>query len=128
MNEERKHHAAVSMGNKMFVIGGYHTTSCEVFDSISKKFTLIKSFSNLSTVESSEFSAVCIANDIIILHEQDVSQETKMYRYDVDKQTWSNVDYIDQDLLSIIHNDYLLKIEPTQIKRFGYYNFFDIKY
>ena len=38
MIEERSHHAAVSIGNKMFVIGGSYTTSCEVFDSFSRKF------------------------------------------------------------------------------------------
>ena len=43
MIETRFNHAAVSMGNKMFVIGGSHKTSCEVFDSFSRKFTKINS-------------------------------------------------------------------------------------
>ena len=35
--EERCDHAAVSIGYKMFVIGGQLTTSCEVFNSFYKK-------------------------------------------------------------------------------------------
>ena len=42
MIEPRYNHGVVSMGNKMFVIGGYKNLSCEVFDSISRKFTYIK--------------------------------------------------------------------------------------
>ena len=32
-------HASVSMGNKLFVIGGIRISSSEVFDSSSRKFT-----------------------------------------------------------------------------------------
>ena len=42
MIEERHYHASVSMGNKLFVIGEEQTTSCEVFDSFSRKFTLLE--------------------------------------------------------------------------------------
>ena len=38
MIKERYCHASVSMGNKLFVIGGFKNTSCEVFDSFSRKF------------------------------------------------------------------------------------------
>ena len=41
MIRERSEHSAVSMGNKMFVIGGYKTDTCEVFNSIDKNFTSI---------------------------------------------------------------------------------------
>ena len=43
MIEARCNHAAVSMGNKMFVIGRAYTTCCEVFDSFSRKFTKLYS-------------------------------------------------------------------------------------
>ena len=41
MIERRYYHDSVSMGNKMFVIGGGYTDGlgCEVFDSFSRKFT-----------------------------------------------------------------------------------------
>ena len=38
----RCNHEVVSMGNKMFAIGGKVLRSCEVFDSFSRKFTLLK--------------------------------------------------------------------------------------
>ena len=34
-------HGAVSMGNKMYVIGGNYELTCEVFDSVSRNFTTI---------------------------------------------------------------------------------------
>ena len=42
MIEERLYCASVRMGNKLFVIGGHNKTSCEVFDSLSRKLTLLK--------------------------------------------------------------------------------------
>ena len=42
MIERRYYHASVSMGNKMFVIGGEKTPSCEAFDCLSRKFTALK--------------------------------------------------------------------------------------
>ena len=42
MIEERLYCASVRMGNKLFVIGGYNETSCEVFDSYSRMLTLLK--------------------------------------------------------------------------------------
>ena len=41
MIEKRSCHAAVSMGNKLFVSVGYKTSSCEIFDSISRYFTML---------------------------------------------------------------------------------------
>ena len=42
----RHGHSAVSMGNKMFIIGGfgqvYITLPCEVYDKVSKKFSCIE--------------------------------------------------------------------------------------
>ena len=39
MIKERFQHASVSMENKLFVIGRWDTSTCEVFDSFSRKFT-----------------------------------------------------------------------------------------
>ena len=41
--DKRCDQAAVSMGNRMFVIGGSYTTSSEIFSSFSSKFTQINS-------------------------------------------------------------------------------------
>ena len=43
MIDKRCDQAAVSMGNRMFVIGGSYTTSSEIFSSFSSKFTQINS-------------------------------------------------------------------------------------
>ena len=92
MNKERSQHAAVSMGNKIFVIGGCYTTSSEVFDSCSRKFTKIKSFVKLSAIDKSYFKAVCVGSYIFVIRGLFNSEETIIHIYDVDKQMWSNVD------------------------------------
>ena len=51
MNIKRCNHAAVSRGNKLFVIGGSRISSCEVFDSSCRKFTTIISDIKMSTLE-----------------------------------------------------------------------------
>ena len=51
MIEERYGHASVSMGDKMFVIDGKLTASCEVFESFSRKFSAIKSEIKLSSTD-----------------------------------------------------------------------------
>ena len=88
MIEERSYHAVVSMGNKMFVIGGEKTKSCEVFDSCSRKFTKINSEIKSSDFEKN-FNAFSIANNIVVF--QVTFTETVVYLYDVDKEKWSNV-------------------------------------
>ena len=80
------------MGNKLFVIGRYDKTNCEVFDSFSRKFTLIKAdIFNSSTPRFSK--AVCIGNSIlVIIQNYDSSREDKtisnMCIYDVEKNHW----------------------------------------
>ena len=41
----RHQHVAVSIGNKMFVIGGNWNSTCEVFNCVSRRFTYIKQLS-----------------------------------------------------------------------------------
>ena len=48
MINERRHHGSVSVGNKMFMIGGRRNTTCEVFDSISRKFTGINKINGVN--------------------------------------------------------------------------------
>ena len=87
-------HAAVSMGNKMFVVGGYNTISCEVFDSYSRKFTLIQSmFSSRSRATFLNFNskATSIGNNILVTCAKDTVdyKDTCMYIYNVCKNQWS---------------------------------------
>ena len=91
MIEERFDHAAVSMGNKMFVIGGKYTTSCEVFDSRSRKFSNINS-DIYPYLEEYYFDALSIGNHIVVIQKFiNPLTETDVYLYDVGKEKWLNV-------------------------------------
>lgn len=42
MIEKRRYHASVTISNKLFVVGGYRKSTCEVFDSFARRFCYIK--------------------------------------------------------------------------------------
>ena len=87
MIDQRSHHAAVSMGNKMFVIGGCKATNCEMFDSFSRKFTKINS--ELKVSNFLRYEAFSIGNNIVIF--QVSFTESAVYLFDVDKEKWLKV-------------------------------------
>ena len=82
-------HAAVSMGNKMFIIGGENTPSCEVFDCLSRTFTALKPRPNLPRRISSNSEAFSIGNKIVLLENFTSLKSTTVYMYDVDQDNWS---------------------------------------
>ena len=88
MIKERYYHASVSMGNKLFVIGGYSNTSCEVFDSFSRNFTVVNE-SLIETIKPFNFEAVCVGNKIVVFCMQLKYLETKVFMYDVVNDSWS---------------------------------------
>ena len=61
MIEERSNHAAVTMGNKMFIIGEGYTNvlGFEMFDSLAKKFTYIISVT-IKRQNQYKSEAVCV--------------------------------------------------------------------
>ena len=69
MIEERYYHASVSIGNKLFVIGGVCPISCEVFDSFSRKFTSINS-ALLKTKILYNCKGFCIGYKIVVFSRQ----------------------------------------------------------
>ena len=81
----RQRHGSVSMGNKMFVIGGHYNTSCEVFDSISRKFTAIK---NIEVTNIWRLSVVSIANKIFAFPKLFRSGIKAFHIYDVLNDQW----------------------------------------
>ena len=86
MINERAGHGAVSMGNKMFVIGGVHrNNTCEVFDSISRTFTAIK---KVEVVGRDWLSAVGIGNKILAFPNLDQCTIKSAQVYDVVKDQW----------------------------------------
>ena len=76
----------------MFVIVGYETIKCELFDSLARKFVSINFISKLSDNSVSYCRAVCVDNEIIIFIGISASNKTEINMYDVDTQMWSNVD------------------------------------
>ena len=91
MIDERFCHAAVSMGNKMFVIGGSYTKCCKVFNNFSRKFTKIYSeiYPHLDDLLFNKFN---ICNSIVVF--QNFAKpltDTVVYLYDVDKEIWTKV-------------------------------------
>ena len=93
MINRRINHAAVSMGNKLFVIGGRITTGCEVFDSISRKFTSIYSVSPGLSLTFTNFNskATCIGSSIFVICEKyrNDYKDICLYVYDVCENQWS---------------------------------------
>ena len=79
------------MGNKLFVIGGMHISSCKVFDSCSRKFTTITSEIKLLDLEKNYFKAFCIGSNIVVFHHFP-GQNSVIYMYDVNVSRWSPVD------------------------------------
>ena len=74
MQKLRYSNSSVSMGNKLFVIGGYnmirrgyYDSSLELFDSIDRKFTLIKCNANFPTFDDYIQGACCIGSKILIV-------------------------------------------------------------
>ena len=95
MNEERCQHALVSMGNKMFVIGGYKKSTCEFFDSLSRKFCFLKT-SSYFTPNMRYFQAMCIDNRIVIFGEVFSkilgSIRKKVFTYNDETSEWKLID------------------------------------
>ena len=91
MNEKRCDHASVSMGNKMFVIGGCVKSTCEIFDSCSRKFSYIKTCSDF-TNDMGYFEAVCINNRIVIFEKHYYKNHTKVFTYNDYKNEWKLID------------------------------------
>ena len=91
MIEERDEHASVSMGNKLFVIGGYFTSSSEIFDSFLRKFTLIE-----TELPKYDFTLFGLANKVasigsLIFIITENYNNTTLYVYDVEKNGWSKI-------------------------------------
>ena len=88
MQRRRCEHSAVSMSNKMFIIGGFnprvYNIPCEVYDKFSNQFNCIESPSRIYDVVGQPY---CVGNKIVLItrwYENTVSYCV----YDVDKNSW----------------------------------------
>ena len=88
MIEKRRWHASVSMGNKLFVIGGKKSLSCELFSSRSRKFVYLKHSLNIQVFHKSFLRSVCIGDKIVVCVMSKYGLGTKICTYDVCKQKW----------------------------------------
>ena len=92
MLSKRKNHTAISIGNKMFIIGG-NTNSLEVlnnfevFDSITRKFTYIN-VSPKWTKYLNPNEIVCVGYNIYFFLGEE-NNEVKVHSYDVKKNMFS---------------------------------------
>ena len=94
MLSRRSYHSAVSIGNKMFMIGG-SSDYFEVFDNVTRKFTYIKTFPEW--VRTSEkffdrrifkpYQTVTVGHKIYFLRKED--NEVKIHSYDLKNNIFS---------------------------------------
>ena len=91
MIKGRSCHGAVSMGNKMFVIGGNLNLTCEVFDSTSRKFTSIKQMLEINNWIYVR-SAVIIGSKILVFCSFSKSVKKKYLIYDIVMDMWKVVE------------------------------------
>ena len=84
MLEYRKDHNAVSINNKMFMIGGFRqTNSCEVFDGVTRKFTFIRSHPTWMKYLSPN-RTVCFGSKMCCFV-SGIYGKVDVYSYDVEK-------------------------------------------
>ena len=82
---ERFGHKSVAVKNKLFAIGGLNTNDCEVFNSTTNKFTLLKQPTLASKYNFNDFSEVItIGSKIFVFQENG-----KVNIYDFEKNEWS---------------------------------------
>ena len=88
--EEKYCHGSVAMGNKLYVIKGIRTQSCEVFDKISRKFARIKQFPlAVSTIKIEVFR---LQNEIIVKFDRKTDgKEENVFIYDTITNKWTSM-------------------------------------
>ena len=83
MLEPRRDHTAVSISNKMFMIGGFrYKNSCEVFDGVTRKFTFINSPPRWMEYLSPN-RTVCFGNKMCCFV-SGINGKVDVYTYDAD--------------------------------------------
>ena len=84
----RDEHSSFSMGNKFFVIGGYSNSDAEIFDSTSRKFTLL----NLKLPCKKKFSCYCetvsFCRTMFVFCSCYVNRQPMLHVFNVDEKRW----------------------------------------
>ena len=95
-------HAAVSMDNNMFVVGGNWKLSCEVFDSITRRFTNIKEMILSCSTKLDRTSVLSIGNKLLVFPRIYRSVNGNVHVYDVLKNEWYVEDNYLEELTYVI--------------------------
>ena len=101
----RDEHSSFNMGNKFFVIGGYSNVEAEVFDSTSRKFTLL----NLKILCRNEYLCKCetvnVCREMFVFCSCYENRQLKLHVYNVDEKRLVSEEIIkiDQKTEVIIH-------------------------
>ena len=85
MIECRIYHSLVAVRNKLFAVGGYKSTCCEVFDSACKVFVQLKTHPEFFKLYTSKIKCASIGSRIVVFGEG----APTISCYDVGKDEWS---------------------------------------
>ena len=85
LKKRRCNHKSVAVKNKLFVIGGTFRNSCEVFDSTTKKFTLLRQPKFAPYYNLNDYTEVLIIGSKIFLYQNN----SKVITYDFENKEWS---------------------------------------
>ena len=90
MIERRSCHKSVAIKNKLFVVGGRDTKTCEVYDSICNKFVFLKSpQETLREKLIRPAEVISIGNKLVVFCDQLGKCSRYILFYDVDSDEWS---------------------------------------
>ena len=103
----KSNHSSISIGNKIFVIGLGNLARSEVYDNISRTFTVF-SFNPLISPFSSYYSycfkTLNISNKFMIFANDETSDDLKLYAYNVDiKKLISEEDLLKKSFMVLIY-------------------------
>ena len=90
MIESRVQHKSVAINNKLFVISGHNSTTCEVFDSTCNKFALLKSPQvSIKKYLNHPAEVVSVGSKLLVFCDEFGNYSRSILFYDVDSDEWS---------------------------------------
>ena len=84
----RNDHSSFSIGNKLFVIGGNSNVDAEVFDSTSRKFTLLNMKRPCKTKIPCNCETVSIGRNMFVFCFCSISRQPILHVYNEDEKRW----------------------------------------
>ena len=100
MLQRKSGHSTVSLGNKMFLIARYFSDSCEVYDSLTSKFTLLKRpYEKYINCYALNTTTIIVGYKIHVFMVKKVVKKymVSTFCYDVIEKSWAFVDICDTE-------------------------------